>query len=188
MRVKYFLAVVAGVALTFNASALLITPGSASWYGADNTPLSASQLSDILNGNGFGVGSLTELYKKVVEGGVESGGFASSYSTTFSNVPNDPQDADVQYGGGNSMGTYGNLWLYIKDGDENPAYYLVNLSALGWNGTDSLELRTFWPNQGAIKYITILGNGHSVPDGGLTVMLLGAGLAALGAARRFIKF
>jgi hypothetical protein len=34
----------------------------------------------------------------------------------------------------------------------------------------------------------LLNPTNSVPDGGATVMLLGAGLGALGMARRFLRF
>ncbi|MGN6553370.1 MAG: hypothetical protein ACTHLW_06580 [Verrucomicrobiota bacterium] len=187
MKLKHFLAVITAVALTFSASALMITPGSASWSGDINSNLSASQLSTILNGAGFGVGSLTELYKQNV-GGSESGAYASSYQTTFDNSPGDPQDADIKYISGPALAGFENLWLYVKDGNHDPAYYLINLNLLNWNGTDLLQLRSFWPQQGAISHVTILGNGtRSVPDGGMTVMLLGTALAGLGTVRRFIK-
>jgi hypothetical protein len=186
MKLKFVLAAVAAVALSFNASALLITPGSASLTGDVNSNLSASDLTTILNNAGYGPLTLTELYKQNVGGG-ESGSYKNSYTTTFSNSAGDPQDADIDYVGGPSLAGIANLWMYIKDGNHNPAYYLINLSGLGWNGTDPLDIRGFWPQQGAISHITILGGGNSVPDGGMTVMLLGAGLAGLGVVRRFIK-
>lgn len=190
MQANRFLAAAAAtVALALNASALMIGPGSATLSGSDNSNLSAAQISSILNGGGYGVGSLTELYKQNVGAGSDSGSFSSSYATTFSNTPSDPQDADINYGSGPAIAGFANLWLYVKDGNHDPAYYLINLNLLGWNGTDPLQLRAFWPNQGAISHVTILGSGTrtSVPDGGTTLLLVGAGFTGLGFIRRMIR-
>ena len=171
---KQLLGIAAGLALAFNASALMITPSTMPQItGNDNSNLSASQISALL-----GI-TVTELYKDNV-GGSETGSFGPYYETTYYNTPSDPMDADiVHYGGPNSLAGYANLWLYVKDGNHDPAFYLISLA--GWNGTDTLELRGFWPNGGAISHVAILGGE------GTTIMLLGAGLAGLGAVRRFIK-
>jgi hypothetical protein len=192
MKLIKQLALVFAVGVSLSANALTITPASSSWSGNETANLDEVQISAILNANGFGPVSLTELYKQDVGAGSDSRSFASSYQTTFSNTPSDPQDADIVYAGSPAPALTGiaNLWLYVKDGNNEPSYYLINLNLLGWNGTDTLELRSFWPAGGAISHVTILGGGTpppSVPDGGLTVALLGAGLAIVGSLRRFIK-
>jgi hypothetical protein len=179
MRLKYVVAVLGMLALALNASAMLIGPDDASYSGPQTAKMNASQIGGIV-----GVSGLSELYKQDF-GGAESGTFASSYTTRFSG---DPSDALIKYDGAPDafISGIGNLWLYVKDGNHSPAWYLISLA--GWNGTDSLELQAFWPGPGAISHVTILGGGPStVPDGGTTVILLGSALVGLGTVRRFIK-
>jgi hypothetical protein len=77
-----------------------------------------------------------------------------------------------------------NIFLLVKDGNQNPSAYLFNIS--GWNGTELLSLSNFWPGPGgAISHVSIYASG--VPDGGTTLILLGIGLAGLGAARRLSR-
>ena len=108
---------------------------------------------------------------------------AGSYATTFANTASDPADATITYTGGNIVGA--TAWLLVKDGNNNPAWYLFNLTTLGWNGTDVLQLTGFWPGSGAISHVALYGTpGTSVPDAGTTMALLGLGIGALGFARR----
>jgi|GEM_PF-4890978 VPDSG-CTERM exosortase interaction domain len=191
MRVKQLAFAVAGAAaLAMNASAVTIGPGNASWSGPDTSYLDANQISSILNGAGFNVGTLTELYQQAVGADHDSGLYASSYTSIFSNEPFDPHDVDIKYLAGSALTGFDQLWLYVKDGNHDPAYYLINLNLVGWNGTDDLSLRAFWPQQqGAISYISILGStgSSSVPDGGTAVMMLGAALGGIAACRRMFK-
>jgi len=174
------------LALVSNANAVLITPSSAPQYtGAqgDTANKDAAAISAIL-----GIPGLTELYKQNVGENSDTGTYADSYLTTFANSPSDPADADIIYDGAPdpSMAGIGNLWLFVKDGNHDPSWYLISL--VGWNGTETLQLRGFWPNGGSISHVAIYGGGRtSVPDGGTAAMLLGAGLAGLGTARRFMK-
>lgn len=186
MRLKTLLAAFGATTLAFSAAALQITPSTPGILtGSNNSNLSAAQIWNIVGGP-----TLTELYKQNVGSGSDSGTFNQSYTTTFLNTPSDPMNANIVYDGGGDpfISGFGSLWLYIKDGNHQPAFYLVNLATLGWNGTETLELRNFWPQQGAISHVTILGGGTAnVPDGGMTLMLLGTGLASLAGIRRFIK-
>jgi len=116
------------------------------------------------------------------QGGGESGALAGSYNTVFLNTPTDPSGATVTYTGGAVLGDV--KYLLVKDGNQVPAWYLFNMTALGWNGTETLNLSGFWPAQGAISHISLYGGGTSVPDSGTTVALLGASLLALGMLRR----
>ena len=94
----------------------------------------------------------------------------------------DPADATITYVSGQPVIAAQDIFLLVKDGNQIPAAYLFGIS--GWNGTESLVLTGFWPQGGAISYVSIYTSGSTpVPDGGTTLMLLGAGLGCLGALR-----
>jgi hypothetical protein len=116
---------------------------------------------------------------------VYSGPYAGSYLTFFSNEPLDPQDAVIDYIGGpfiNSPSPFSPLYLIVKDGNMEPAWYLFDIRE--WNGTDDLVLNGFWPEQGAISHVEIYGSSVPTPEPA-TMLLFGAGLAGLaGIARR----
>jgi len=115
-----------------------------------------------------------ELYKQDV-GDPDSGSFAGSYITTFT-PPGDPEVATVAYVMGNPVITNAS-YLLVKDGNQEPAWYLYDISA--WNGTDYLFLQDFWLDQGAISHISIYG--ATVPEP-TSLLLLGSGLLGLGLA------
>jgi hypothetical protein len=121
------------------------------------------------------IGSSTELYKQEV-GGTESGSLAGSYQTTFFNTALDPSDALIEYVGGDIVGP--TAFLLIKDGNQDPAWYLFNLTDLGWTGVEDLSLEGFWPNGGAISHVALYGGTTTVPEPG-TLLLLGSGLVGL---------
>jgi hypothetical protein len=175
---------VAAIALGFTSysHALSITPASTPVFTGTNTSnLDAQEISAIVGT------TVSEVYKQDV-GDPDSGDFADSYETTFSNEPNDPQDALIDYLGGASI-TGGSIYLYVKDGNATPAYYIFDIT--GWNGTDDITLTGFWPDNGAISHVTILSGAgrpdERVPDGGTTVAMLGLAFAGLGGMRRFLK-
>ena len=186
------------LALVFASSAAALTitpttPGVLVDTGEDNSNLNPTQI-----GTEHALGPLFLLYKAEV-GGSDSGTFANSYNTTFSATPNDPSGATIAYVGAPAPVPSANpLYLYVKDGNGDPAYYIFNISS--WNGVDDLTLEGFWPQQGAISNLQILGGttigeipprdtptpGVGVPDGGNTVALLGLGLALIALVRRKI--
>jgi hypothetical protein len=173
---KLGLAAILAVGISLKAHALSITPATFPQFtGTDNSNLSAAQISAIV-----GV-TVIDVYKQD-QGGSESGSFGSSYNTSFNDTPTDPSGALIDYISGPSI-TGSSIFLYVKDGNANPAFYIFNLSALGWNGTDDLVLSGFWPQQGAISHITIL-TGTQVPDAGGTLALLGLAIGSLGLVRR----
>ena len=176
------------------AQALTIGPTPNLATGTNNSNLSPSEISaahPALN-----LGTLSLLYKAEV-GGSDSGVFASSYNTTFTATPNDPSGAIISYVSGSLVPTANPLTLYVKDGNQSPAYYLIDITA--WNGVEDLILEGFWPQQGAISNLQILGGTTtgqpgprpgptpSVPDGGSTVALLGAVLGLLAFVRRKLR-
>lgn len=164
------------------ASALTITPttgilNETRWQGNETANLSVSAIQTIVGSVG-----LELLYKQDVDSIVEEGIFANSYNTSFYNQPFDPQEAIITWVGGTEHINGSPIYLYVKDGNQIPAWYIYNLSALSWDGMDTLYLSNFWPNQGAISHVTIVG----VPEP-KTLLLLGAGLIGLGVFGRKFK-
>jgi hypothetical protein len=151
------------------------------WTGTDNANLNASQIAAIVSY--VGPPALVEYYKAEVDGGVE-GLLTYSYQTSFFNTPTDPTDARISYVSGPFI-TGDPIYLYVKGGNTNPAYYIFDISV--WNGTETINLGGFWPNQGAISHVALLSTAASVPEPG-TMLLLGIGLIGLAAGtRRFRK-
>jgi hypothetical protein len=189
---KLVLGTLAALVLTaVPAQALVITPSSGvlnttRWEGpAGQTGQSAIDafIAGIL-------GLSVELYKSDVResdgGSIESGLLTGSYDTTFSPLPPpgenaDPTGATIVYTGGLAVGP--TAYLLVKDGNAAPPWYLFNLTALGWNGTATLELQSFWPQQGAISHVTLYGSTASVPEPGL-LALMGLGLTGIGFSLR----
>jgi hypothetical protein len=159
-----------------NVQALEITPATDNWTGfINNTP--GAHLEAILT-----CGCLlgTEQYKQNV-GGSEEKPLAGSYETTFSNTPSDPSAAEIVWTGGSFL--TGQMYLFVKDGNNYPAWYLFDLTALEWDGRETLELSGFWPGRGAISHVSFFGGVSSVPEPA-TLSLLGLGLFGLAAIRR----
>jgi hypothetical protein len=176
---RSIVAALASLALTCAASALNISPAQAVQSG------NQTGQGDIDAAIAATIGGAVELYKQNVGGG-ESGALAGSYTTTFLNSPLDPKDATIVYNSGNIVGSP--AWSLVKDGNQTPAWYLFDLTALGWNGTETLNYLDFWPNQGAISHISLYGTSKprdfSVADGGSTLAFLGLGLALIAIVRR----
>lgn len=177
---------------TATSLSLSITPETSPRYeGTNNSNLSADQLEVELGLVGV---NLTDLYKS--DGGGLS--FSDSYKTKFFNSPNDPSDATISHVDGKPVVTgYTNYYLYVKDGEHQPAFYLFSLA--DWDGIEDIVLTGFWvePLKGAISHVTIIGanapipnlNTVPTPDGGMTALMLGLGLFGVGllGRSRFLK-
>lgn len=176
------------VALSAPAQALTITPSTVGIIPANLGPANCEPGCVYAAFGLVNDGSLTLLYKADVgdEGDpttTESGSFAGSYDTEFFNSALDPEDATISYTGGPSI-VCGVCYLVIKDGNQNPSYYFIDLALLGWDGIEDIVLEDFWPGQGAISHVSIWGSSErSVPEPG-TLGLLGIGLAGMGIGLR----
>jgi hypothetical protein len=82
----------------------------------------------------------------------------------------------------NALGTF--TYLFAKYDGQNDVSQVWNISGL----TGILTIPGFGPNgYGLSGWILFNPTGGGVPDGGTTVMLLGAALGGLGMVRRFLK-
>jgi hypothetical protein len=177
---KTVLAVLFAAGMALNANALLLTPATATWQGSVPNNPDADVIESITGTSA----QLTLAYKDNV-GGSEEGSFASSYKTTYYNTPTDPQDAEIKYTTGGAVISGSPIYLLVKDGNQTPIWYIFDISS--WNGTEKIQLKTFWPAQGAISHVGIYTGTRTtttVPDAGSTVALLGLALTSIGFLRR----
>ena len=184
---QYLLGASLAMTMSFDASALTITPPIDLTYPIDPDPNSPYYVPLTFTGNSNPdilkvvdpyLSGLADLAYKQNAGGSEEGWLGSSYTTSFNS---DASGATITYNGSGSALTLGPKYLLVKDGNHTPYAYLFDLTS-AWNGTETLTLSGFWPDQGSISYVAIY-----TPDGGTTLILLGMALAGLGAARRFCR-
>jgi len=168
-----------------NAIIITITPDTTfNWTGTSPQNPDAEDIATIVEYTG----TLVELYKQDQGALADVGSYAPSYKTTFYNTPDDPEDATIEHVGGPYI-TGDPIYLLVKDGASNdPVWYIYDMLQLdldkngsyeyAWNGMDTIELKGFWPNQGAISHVSLYGTKQQVPEPA-TMLLLGAGLIGL---------
>jgi hypothetical protein len=146
-----------------SAEALSITPssgvlGDSRWQDVapttNSTPAVMGEASALC---GCNISTSTEVYKD------ESGG-TNGAETITANV-------------------IGQTYLLVKDGNNFPAWYLFDLTELGWNGFDTVNLSGFWPGPGEISFVALHGGTLQVPEPA-TLSLIALGIFGLGAMRR----
>jgi hypothetical protein len=177
MKRRFFLVVFCALlAFAAQANAFSITPligtlNSTRWEGNDTANLDADDI-ELIVGEPF----LLELYKQNTGEAFDTGPLAGSIVTTLNG---DLSGGTIAFTGGpfNFVD-----YLFVKDGNQTPAWYLFDLDALGWNGSETLELSEFWPNQGSISHVALYG--VPIPA---AAWLLGSGLLGLIAIRRRVK-
>lgn len=183
MKTIYKLAAVTALALGMatNSYALLVSPGSANQIGTGTETGVPQILAEIQANLGINLTG-KDLYKQNEGEATDSGAFSGSYSTS---ITDGASAFSITYGSGAAISA-NPVYLLVKDGNHNPAWYLYDIT--GWNGTDVIQGSGFWPNGGAISHVAIYGTPgtppNNVPDGGLTLVLLGASVAGLGMLRR----
>jgi hypothetical protein len=98
-----------------------------------------------------------------------------------------PQNALITYLDGLSIPA-GATFLYVKDAEQVPAFYLYDLLAAssGWNGVDALNLSGFWAPTVSITSIKIFGTPSAMPEVS-SITLLGIGLARALRRRRGVS-
>ena len=168
---KHIIKIFLGLALAVvgaQAHSIALSPSTpAEWTGSDPKNPDANDIETIVSTDT----ELLELYKadvadfdddgNVIKPQSESGAFASSYDTVFSQTVEDPSNALISYIGGDKINC-GECYLLVKDGNQDPIWYVFNLTD-GWDGMEDIVLTGFWPNQGAISHVSIFGTFDNVP-------------------------
>jgi protein with PEP-CTERM/exosortase system signal len=176
---QFGLAALFAAGMALNANALLLTPGSAGWQGTSPSNPNADGVETITGT----AAQLTQVYKYNA-GGSESGGFASSYSGTYTPTLTAAQDLTISYGSGSVIsGTA--IYLLVKDSNLSPKWYIFDISS--WDGKEQIKVDGYYPQQLGISYASIFsgqGGAAKVADAGSSLALLGLGLTALGLVRR----
>jgi len=190
------------------ASVITITPTTAQQWtmGANSNP-SEADLEQVI---GLAAGTLVVSggYKSEVANppnpngeGVDLWQFANSYDTIFSMTATDPENATITWITGQPFISFTDMYLVIKDGKQNPSVYIFNLNKLDldangsfeshWNGTDTIQITGFWPDQGAISNVQIVRGSNpqitlipNLPEPtSLAIWALGMVAAGFGARR-----
>ena len=184
---SFVVAVVALLPGAWGAEALTIGPGDAAFSGFTNPPSNGGMLSDA---NDACNNCLTN---EVFNSDGDSGVLGGSYSWTLA----DAHGGTLSYDGGS---IFSGGYLFVKDGEADPNWYVFNLTSLGWNGMVDLVLQGLFvadgipvgDKNGGISHIVLYGSTSTPPPPNTvpepaTLSMLGIGLTGAGLARRRSK-
>jgi hypothetical protein len=104
-----------------------------------------------------------------------------TFPGTFSVVDNGDGTIDINFSMNPGFEICG---LAVKDGLDLTSFFSVTNGQGAGTGTLA-DIPV--PGNGDLSHVTVFCCAAGVPDGGTTVMLLGAGLSALGIVRRYLK-
>jgi MYXO-CTERM domain-containing protein len=164
LQLTVAVAVVLTITVQANA-ALIIDPATTTVLAEINETANqdASDIQTLLEGEpyniAFGDAVLESCYKQNVGDTEDSGSFADDYMTTFKDTASEPTAADIEYQDTGNFISADFVYLVVKDGNNgDPPQYVFDLNALGWNGTETLQLQNFWAGegvQGSISHVEI---------------------------------
>lgn len=195
-----------GALFTGNSQALTLsaisdggTPAiypNASWWGNTGNPDAAAVSAT----TSFAVTEYYRANNNVTEVGTLLGSYDSNLSAGMTS------GVTITYTGGLTVGGT-HMYALARDGNSDPNWFIWDLSALGWNGMETLLFNPamfFHTNPGngstqtqSFSHVVLFGQAtgpggtptpqSEVPEGGATLALLGLGLTGVGTMRRFIK-
>jgi hypothetical protein len=160
------------------------------------TSLSRADLVDLGEATLDNAGDATELAKFIELSGetdatlcakIESLGTTSVPGVgTFTITDNGDDTITVEFA--LTAGDFEICGFAVKDGQGNLEHFYQVLSPQG-TGSGEFVLEIPGNGSGAFSHLSVFccPGGGNVPDGGTTVMLLGAALGTLGAVRRYLK-
>ena len=108
----------------------------------------------------------------------------SRSNNVFGSLPNASAQGAITGGGTTiNLGAGGFTYLFAKYDGQNDLSFVWNVAGL----TGTITIPALGPLGHGLSGWVLFGGGQGVPDGGATVMLLGADLGSLGMLRRYLK-